>query len=231
MPFLNSSYEKWGNLNPPQPHLTKVDIEDKNSFFQIKYDKFKELDFYEIFGNNRSITIEIGSGKGEFIATYSRFYPEKNFIGIELKDKRIMTTLKKLDIENNSNVRLLKLFVDSDIVKYIRPESIDELIIYHPDPWPKTRHHKHRLFQKSFLDSIYPILKIDGYIRISTDDLNYKDWIVRLFNERDDFESMYPEGYSMIVPDDHLWTYFDEIKSKEGYEPCFMLYKKKVSGL
>ena len=201
-------------------------IEEKASFFNIKHSLYKQIDFREIFGNDKPITLEIGSGKGEFISTYSRFYPEKNFVGIELKDKRIITTLKKLDIEKNSNVRILRLYVDKDIKNYIEPTSIDEIIVYHPDPWPKTRHHKHRLFKHPFLDAVYPILKLGGYIKISTDDYNYVNWITKLFQERNDFESKYSEGYTMITPEDHFKTYFDELKSAEGFDPFFMMYRK-----
>ena len=201
-------------------------LEEKEIFFIIKPNLNEHLDFKEIFGNDKPITLEIGSGKGEFLALYSKFSPERNFFGIEMKDKRILSILKKLDREKNSNVRIMKLYVDKDIMNYIKPASIDEIIIFHPDPWPKKRHHKHRLFQIEFIDAIYPILKIGGILKISTDDLGYKEWIVDLFDKRKDFESMYEDGISMIVPDDHFWTYFDEVKSKEGYEPYFMMYKK-----
>ena len=205
--------------------------DEKESFFKIKLNKDKQLDFEEIFGNKRPVTMEIGVGKGEFIAMYSRFHPERNFIGIELKDKRIVTTLKKLDPIKNSNVRILKLFVDKDIKNYVKLSSIDEIIVYHPDPWPKTRHHKHRLFQHHFIDALNLILKIGGYIKISTDDPNYAKWIVNLFGQREDFETMYDEGYTMIAPDDHFRTFFDDIKSKEGFEPYFMFYKKSVGDI
>jgi len=186
----------------------------------------EQLDFKAIFGNNKPITLEIGSGKGEFLAIHSRIHPERNFIGIELRTKRITTILKKLDITKNTNVRLLNIFVDENVTNIIPDESIDEIIIYHPDPWPKTRHHKRRMFQESFLDSIKKILKRGGFVRISTDSYEYVLWIKDLFDKRDDYASMYEEGYTRIAPEDHFWTYFDEVQSQEGYEPLFMLYKK-----
>jgi tRNA (guanine-N7-)-methyltransferase len=203
-----------------------MSLDKKALFFNIEIVNGMPLDFHKIFGNERAITIEIGTGKGEFMAVHSRFSPERNFIGIELRQKRITTTLKKLDIEKNSNVRLLNLYVDKDITNYIAPSSIDEFIIYHPDPWPKKRHHKRRMFQHDFLDSINLVLKIGGYVRISTDNPEYAEQIVELFSQRKDFESMYKNGVSLIVPEDHFTTYFDDLQETKGYEPCFMLYKR-----
>ena len=203
-----------------------MQIEEKRQFFVINIDPDKVLDFQAIFGNNRAISMEIGSGKGEFIVVNSRFESEKNFIGIELKSKRILTTLKKLDISKNKNVRLLNLFIDSNVSAIIPPASIDEFIIYHPDPWPKKRHHKRRMFQHDFLDTIYILLKAGGLIKISTDDVNYAEWIKDLFAERDDFEALYKGGYSSIVPEEHFWTYFDKLQKEQGFEPLFMIYRK-----
>ena len=203
-----------------------MNIEEKKSFFVINFEKDKLLQFDEIFEYQKPITMEIGSGKGEFIAINSRFHPERNFIGIELKSKRIVTTLKKLDMTKNSNVRLLNLFIDENVTKIIPAGSIDELIIYHPDPWPKKRHYKRRMFQHAFLDAIYPLLKENGYIKISTDCTNYADWIAALFNERNDFISIYKDGFKSIVPEDHFWTYFDKLQSEKGQEPLFFIYKK-----
>ena len=200
-------------------------INEKIKDFIINLQPNTILNFKDIFGNNNPITLEIGSGKGEFIATISRFHPERNFLGIELKDKRICSIMKKLDINNNENVRILKLYVDKDIKNYIERSSIDEIIIYHPDPWPKTRHRKHRLFQPDFLDAIHYLLKPNGWVKISTDDVNYVQWIVNLFNTRTDFVSKYDGMFTMIIPDNHLITYFDMLKSTEGFDPYFMMYK------
>lgn len=199
---------------------------EKEAFFKINTEENKQLEFNRIFGNSRPVTLEIGSGKGEFIAIQSRFHPENNYIGIELKQKRIITTLKKLDIQKNNNVRLLNLFVDEKVTDFIKPASIETVIIYHPDPWPKKRHHKRRLIQHSFLNALNPIIKQDGYVKISTDDADYAQWIMEIFSERKDFSPMYKDCFTMISPEDHFTTYFDELKASEGFDTWFMLYKK-----
>jgi len=199
---------------------------NKEEFFCITIEENKQLDFANIFGNRNPIVLEIGSGKGEFISVYSRFYPQENFLGVELKSKRITTTLKKLDINKNPNVRLLRKFIDDKVTEIIPKNSISQIIINHPDPWPKRKHHKNRLIQHAFINAVNGILKMGGHLKISTDDPDYRKWILKIFTQRKDFVSLYTDGYSMIVPEDHLWTYFDELQSKDGFKPAFMLYKK-----
>ncbi len=202
-------------------------LEDKLNFFVIDIDKINlPLNFKEIFGNNNPVHLEIGSGKGEFIAKKSALEKDINFIGIELKAKRIVTITKKLDPVINKNVRLLQLFVDKKINESIPVDSFEIIYIQHPDPWPKRRHHKHRLIQDKFLNSLNKILKYNGEVQIATDHPEYAKWIQKIFNARSDFKSIFEKGYSMEKPENHISTYFEERWEKMGYHPTFMFYKK-----
>ena len=201
-------------------------MNEKRNFFEIKIDKEKQLDFREIFGNDNPIHLEIGSGRGEFISLKSLLLWNKNFLGIELKDKRIEDTLKKLDLEKHKNVRLMRLFVDENITKVIPTESIEHIYIIHPDPWPKRKHHKNRLIQNDFIDALYKILKIKGILEINTDHEEYALWILNIFRQRDDFKIFYEDGFTTIPPEGHIVTHFEAKKRKEGFEPFFMKFKK-----
>jgi tRNA (guanine-N7-)-methyltransferase len=153
--------------------------------------------------------------------------PEKNFLAIELKSKRIETTLKKLDIVKHKNIRLARFYVDQDVTTVLPELSISEIIINHPDPWPKRKHFKHRLIQHEFLDALYKILVPSGRINISTDDTSYRQWICKIFFNRTDFESLYPNGFTMAPPENYVRTYFDEKHEAEGFPPAFMSYVKR----
>ena len=210
-----------------------MNIDKKVLFFLLNNEfgfksvaEHNHLNLINIFGNDKPVIVEIGSGKGEYLAIKSLFHPEQNFIGLEVKNKRIITTLKKLDIEKNKNVRLLNLLLDNEINKILPSSSIDEFIINHPDPWPKKRHHKRRLIRHDIIDTLFNLLKEGGLIRISTDNLEYAEWIKHMFDERPDFKSIYKEGYNFIVPEDHFITYFDKLQAELGFDPVFMLYKK-----
>jgi tRNA (guanine-N7-)-methyltransferase len=203
-----------------------MDLESKLKFFLIEKEDDHLINFNEIFQNDHPVQIEIGSGKGEFIMMQSLFHHYINFVGIELKHKRIITTVKKLDTIKNKNVRLLNLFVDNNINKWITKESIDQIVIYHPDPWPKRKHFDRRLIQHSFIDCLSYILKPNGILKISTDHPGYAEWIIKHFNQRNDYSPLFDETSKFIFPEDHFTTYFDELKASEGFPPQFLFYKK-----
>lgn len=202
-------------------------IEDKLKYFVIEKENDQLIDFHEIFGNNHPIQLEIGSGKGELIQMQSFFHNFINYVGIEIKSKRILTTVKKLDLIHNKNVRLLNLFVDEHVNQYIAKNSIDEIIIYHPDPWPKRKHFDRRLIQHNFIDCLSLILKDNGYLKISTDHDGYAQWIIKKFKERTDYIPLFDNDSKFIIPENHFTTFFDELKTNEGYIPQFLFYQKK----
>ncbi len=203
-----------------------VDITPKKEYFLLEAESL--LDYKKIFGNENPVHLEIGCGKGEFIHALPPKRPNINFLGIELKMKRVLMILKKIDEENHSNVRIMKLFVDAKVTEIIPAESLDVIYIQHPDPWPKRRHHKHRLIQQDFIDSLYKILKPGGTVELSTDHADYAMWIVDEFAQRKDFESLYTDGFTRVSPykDEHIETYFEKVNADIGNEPYFMHYKK-----
>ncbi|MBN2461770.1 MAG: tRNA (guanosine(46)-N7)-methyltransferase TrmB, partial [Candidatus Cloacimonetes bacterium] len=165
----------------------KEDLSLKRDFFLINRIADKDLDFTRIFGNVNPVYLEIGSGRGEFIVAKSRQNLQINFLGIDVKDKRIKTILRKLDLQENSNVRLLRLFVDQNLERIIPAASLERIYILHPDPWPKRKHHKNRLIQDLFLDVLSRLLIPSGDIMISTDHREYAWWIKGIFAGREDF--------------------------------------------
>ncbi|HOD53044.1 MAG TPA: tRNA (guanosine(46)-N7)-methyltransferase TrmB [Candidatus Cloacimonadota bacterium] len=205
-----------------------MNLEDKLNYFVIEKKENEMMDFQKIFQNNHPVHLEIGSGKGELIQMQSFFHHFINFIGIEIKSKRIITTVKKLDIQKNKNVRLLNLFVDEKINQWISAGSVDEIIIFHPDPWPKRKHFDRRLIQHRFIDCLSWLLKENGILKISTDHPGYAEWIIRHFKERQDYVALFDDVSRFIFPEDHFTTYFDDLKAREGYLPQFLYYKKKV---
>ncbi|HOZ01393.1 MAG TPA: hypothetical protein PLG20_06220, partial [Candidatus Syntrophosphaera sp.] len=119
---------------------------DDRDFFVLE-DIEAALDPQAVFANANPLYIEIGSGKGEFISQYSIQHPDWNFLGFEGREKRIRNILKKISPAQHTNVRIVRLMVDANIASVLPPESVSGVFIQHPDPWPKRRHYKRRLFQ------------------------------------------------------------------------------------
>lgn len=187
----------------------------------------ERLDYASIFGNSNPVYIEIGSGKGEFISQYPKLHPEANFLGFEVRDKRINNILKKLDPTIHPNVRIISMMVDQRITEVLAPESVQGVFIQHPDPWPKKKHHKRRLVRQDFLDALATILATDAFVEISTDHVEYANWIAEEFVRNPNYLSLQDQ----LIQDhphfnDHVITWFEQEQRRLGYEPRYLLFKK-----
>lgn len=122
--------------------------------------------WYEIFGNNNPIYIEIGMGKGDFIIENARKFPDINFIGIEKFDSVIVRAIEKVpdDIEN---LRLIRM--DAKEIDEVFDHEIDRLFLNFSDPWPKKRHHDRRLTSHIFLKKYDQLFKKEKEIIQKTD--------------------------------------------------------------
>ncbi len=195
-------------------------------FFVLPVDN-GPLDYQSVFGNSNPVFIEIGSGKGEFISQYSMLHPDQNFLGFEVRDKRINNILKKIDPTRHLNVRIICLMVDQRITEILPAESIHGAFIQHPDPWPKKKHHKRRLVRQDFLDALAQILMPDAFVEISTDHVEYANWIAEEFVRNPNFLSLQDQ----LIQDrphfnDHVITWFEQEQRRLGFDPRYLLFKK-----
>ncbi|MDD2684495.1 MAG: tRNA (guanosine(46)-N7)-methyltransferase TrmB [Candidatus Cloacimonetes bacterium] len=199
-------------------------IEDRD-FFVV--DPIEGCYLNDIFDEAKPIYVEIGSGKGEFISRYPQSHTNWNFIGMEMSEKRIRNCLKKLSVEQNPNVRLVRKFVDASIKNLFRPQSVSGVYIQHPDPWPKRRHHRRRLIQQDFLNSLAEIMLSDATVQISTDHAEYAAWIVEEFLNNPHYLSIQDDPIQMQPNlDEHISTWFELEQKKSGHMPHFMLFKR-----
>ena len=129
----------------------------------------EKINWEERFADfSKTLAIEIGSGKGQFITTLAKQHPEMNFIGVELQTTAAGMILRTKLEEGIDNLQLM--CADAANIAYYLPEnSVDVLYLNFSDPWPKTRHEKRRLTYKSFLDKYRKVLKPEGHLEFKTD--------------------------------------------------------------
>ncbi|MEM9082781.1 MAG: tRNA (guanosine(46)-N7)-methyltransferase TrmB [Planctomycetota bacterium] len=132
--------------------------------------------------SDRPLEIEIGSGKGTFLAQQAGLQTHTNFLGIEYAGEFYRYAADRIRRSSLSNVRMLY----GDAVDFLAvrcPSGLAEVVhLYFSDPWPKSRHHKRRVVQDSFLATVYRILKPGGELRIVTDHLGYWSWMEEHFD-------------------------------------------------
>ncbi len=135
---------------------------------------YKSLDWSDIFLNEKKPDrLDIGCGKGIFLLGIAHQNPDKNYLGIEVRDTAVDWINNYINGESVPNCRAL-FFSVANGIPFIESESIEAIYYLFPDPWPKNRHHKRRAFNFKFLEEIYRVLKSDGKLFLATD-LDYVD--------------------------------------------------------
>jgi len=120
------------------------------------------------FKNNHPIVLELGCGKGEYTVALARKYPEKNFIGIDIKGARFWRGAKTSIEENIANTAFIRMQIELIEHAFAKGE-VDEIWITFPDPQIKYKRTKHRLTNAAFLKRYKHILKPEGIMNLKTD--------------------------------------------------------------
>lgn len=139
------------------------------------------LDWGQLFGNDRPVELELGSGKGMFLRGAAQMTPETNFLGNERAGKYYRQAVLRLTRAALPNVRLFQADGLDLLDRWVVAESIAVLHVYFPDPWPKKRHHKRRIFRPELLAMAHRALCPEGEFRLATDHPEYRALIEELF--------------------------------------------------
>ncbi len=161
----------------------------KNFYEDYSYDR-EIIEFFESndkskrfnwnTNNYTKVNIEIGFGDGEFLLKNAINNPHELFIGIEFYKNGIIKILKKILEQQINNIKLCNLNAEY-FLKALPTNSVDNLLIINPDPWPKKRHHKRRLISFENIKVFRRIIKSKDSIYITTDSTIYTDYIESIF--------------------------------------------------
>lgn len=169
-----------------------------------------------------NIYLEIGSGKGQFLADMAKKYPLRNFIGIERNQTCAGFTAKKLVNEEISNAKLI--FYDAEkVLNEMKENSINIIYLNFSDPWPKTKHHKRRLTSERFCALYRKVLKNDGIIIQKTDNLDLFLFSIETFKENG--FKIIEEDRDYQINDEDVVTEYESDFRKENLP----IYRIKVS--
>ena len=122
----------------------------------------------KFFQNNNPIILELGCGKGEYSVGLAEKFPEKNFIGIDLKGARFWRGAKTAVDSGLKNVGFIRMQIEL-IDKVFAENEVDEIWITFPDPQIKYKRTKHRMTNSEFLQLYKKILKPNGIVNLKTD--------------------------------------------------------------
>jgi len=122
----------------------------------------------KFFKNENPIVLELGCGKGEYSVHLAKMFPDKNFLGIDIKGARFWRGAKTALEEDIPNVGFLRTQIELVDLLFNKNE-VDEIWITFPDPQIKYKRTKHRMTNPDFLNKYKKILKSDGLVHLKTD--------------------------------------------------------------
>jgi tRNA (guanine-N7-)-methyltransferase len=187
------------------------------------------VDFAALFGNDHPVEMEIGCGKGGFLLDRARAHPERNYFGVEWANKYYRYAADRVRRWGVANVRLIRTDAGYLVGQKLPPASLAALHIYHPDPWPKKRHHKRRLFRPDFVEAAVRALQPGARWAIQTDHAEYFQIIHSLLTDRPELEPTDFADPEYGTPDARTETNFEVKYLREGRD-IHRLAFRKVAG-
>ncbi len=127
------------------------------------------VDLDNIFGRAAPKILEIGFGMGETTAAIAQQHPENDYLGIDVHTPGVGSLLKRIAELRLGNVRLIQHDAVEVLRHMIAPTTFDGVHVFFPDPWPKKRHHKRRLFQPPFVALLASRMKPGAHLHTCTD--------------------------------------------------------------
>lgn len=131
----------------------------------------------EVFSRHAPLEVEVGTGKGQTLATMAKSQVDADFLGIEVGSRWARLTRVRLIQAAVPNARLVWGEAQWVLQRYLPSGSVRRFHIYFPDPWPKHRHAKRRLFRSDFVAQMARCLEPLGEVRLATDHTPYFDQI------------------------------------------------------
>ena len=196
------------------------------------------IDWKALFGNTHPVEVEIGCGKGRFLLEASKRYPKVNYIGIERAQKYVELTRERFEkyirhfsvdraSGTFSNVRLAWTDANYFLTRYVPVASVQAYHIYFPDPWPKKRQRKRRIFRnQDFLEALTRTLNADGgRLYVVTD---YAEYFSEIQERLADLEGLHPIDAN-LKPDRDIATNFEAKYILEGRLIYRAVYEKIAS--
>jgi len=191
--------------------------------------KFMAGQWHEkVFKNQNPLVLELGCGKGEYTVGQARMFPDKNFLGVDIKGHRFWRGAKTSLEEGITNTAFLRTRIEF-IDRFFEPNEVDEIWLTFSDPQPKNEKGNKRLTGPYFMEKYKKFLKEDGIVYIKTDNKILYTWSL---------EELTKAGYEILEFTDDLYGNFitkqdpvmqEILRFQTHYEKIFIDYTKTIN--
>ena len=183
------------------------------------------LDLDRVFGRIAPRVLEIGFGNGDALVELAAQSPGRDFIGAEVHPPGVGHCLLEIDARQLANVRVIAHDAVEVLAHQLAPASLDEVVLYFPDPWPKKRHHKRRIVQPAFVALVADRLKPGGRFRLATDWEPYAAWMQEVLRASPGFVNAAAEGGCIERPE-RAATRFENRGRRLGHRVFDLEYRR-----
>lgn len=170
--------------------------------------------------------LEIGTGNGLHFAHHAIQHPERCLLGIELKYKPLIQSIRRARRAGTTNARMAR-YNAYLVTQLFEVGELNDVFIFFPDPWEKLRQHKHRLIQDEFLKQLFEVQKPGSRLVFKTDSRDYFDWALERF-QRSPYKVV---GYSYDLHKSefaaqNFVTQFESIFIRQGIQIGYTLLER-----
>ena len=184
------------------------------------------IDLASHFGRQAPTCLEIGFGNGDVLINMARMQPETNVLGAEVHNAGVGHALLAIEEHQLSNARIIQHDAMEVLDTMLGEECLDKVMLLFPDPWHKKRHHKRRIVQPEFLNSVARVLRKDGILHCATDWAEYGEWMIEHIEADKRFSNTAGAGQSSERPEWRPVTRFEKRGHRLGHSVVDLIYKK-----
>ncbi|MBW7013588.1 tRNA (guanosine(46)-N7)-methyltransferase TrmB [Pseudomonas sp. N040] len=174
-------------------------------------------DFDQVFGRSAPRTFEIGFGMGQATLEMAAAAPEEDFIGVEVHRPGVGALLNGMLTQHLSNIRVYSWDAIEVLRDCVADASLDRLLLFFPDPWHKSRHHKRRIVQPQWAQLVRQKLKVGGVLHMATDWQAYAEHMLEVMNAAPGYRNLAADGRYVPRPAERPVTKFERRGERLGH--------------
>ena len=227
---MTQYYRKIRSYVRREGRLTKGQQRALNELYPVyglKLENNQLIDFVELFGNDHPVHIEIGFGNGQALIHMAAEHPDQNYLGIEVHRPGVGNALLQVEQQDLKNVRVIAQDAVEVLSDHIPDESLSAVYIFFADPWHKKRHHKRRLIQTEFVETLMSKLKQNGLLHFATDWQDYAEHMLEVIKKIPSLENPAGKNNFSERPDYRPITKFEQRGLRLGHGVWDLLLRKK----
>ena len=175
------------------------------------------IDPQALFNNTNPIVLEIGFGMGKSLVEMAKNAPELNFIGIEVHRPGVGACISLAQEEGVSNLKVYEHDAIEVLADCIPDTCLSKVQLFFPDPWHKKKHHKRRIVQPEFVETIRQKLNVNGVFHMATDWENYAECMLEDMSTAPGYNNLSETNDYVPRPDSRPLTKFENRGQRLGH--------------